>query len=93
VRFLSIVFVGFVAGWIVGLLRRGYGYGILGNVVIGIIGSWIGSFIFGFSRVQADSLTGSVLMSVVGALALLFCFSLVRPGKGRRSKSSKDDDE
>jgi len=78
---LWIILVGFVAGWIVGHLTRGRGFGLLGDIIVGILGSWVGSFIFGLTGIAAYNTIGSILMSVVGALALLFLISLIRSSR------------
>ncbi len=70
--------IGAVAGWLAGkLIKRQKGYGLLGNIVIGCIGSLIGGFLFdllGISlslRVQYADLLGSLITAFIGALILL----------------------
>jgi uncharacterized membrane protein YeaQ/YmgE (transglycosylase-associated protein family) len=93
VSIFPIIIVGFVAGWIVGKLTRGRGYGLLGNIAIGLIGSWVGSFVFGFTGLEVNTQVGEVILSVVGALTLLFLFSLFRSGPKRKRKDSDDEDD
>jgi uncharacterized membrane protein YeaQ/YmgE (transglycosylase-associated protein family) len=85
-RFASILIIGILAGWIVGKITRGEGYGLAGNLLIGLIGSWAGSFIFGMTGLAVQNALGSVVMSVVGALALLFFFRALRSGRSRKNK-------
>jgi len=71
------LFIGFIAGWIVGVLTRGHGFGLLGNTLVGVVGSLIGSFVFGFTGLAAVTWVGSVVRSVVGALALFFVINVL----------------
>ena len=70
--------IGALAGWIAGELTKGHGFGLLGNIVIGVIGAVIGGFIFGLVGLRAYGLIGDLIMSVIGALVLLFIASLFR---------------
>ena len=70
--------IGALAGWIAGELTRGYGFGVLGNMVIGIVGAVIGGYMFSLLGVGSYGLIGDLVMSVVGALVLLFIASLFR---------------
>ena len=74
--------VGAVSGWLAGFIRQGYGFGLLGNIVIGILGAFLGSWLFRQMGVSAGGgLLGNIITSVVGALVLLFLIGLVRPSK------------
>jgi uncharacterized membrane protein YeaQ/YmgE (transglycosylase-associated protein family) len=70
--------IGAVAGWIAGLLMRGGGFGLLGNIVVGIIGALIGGFLFGLLGISAGGLAGSLVTAVVGAAVLLFLVGLFK---------------
>ncbi len=63
--------VGLAAGWLAGLLMKGRGFGILGNMVIGVVGAVIGGFLFSLAGLKAAGLGGAFVMSVVGAVILL----------------------
>lgn len=73
--------VGGVAGWIAGLIMRGSGFGVLGNIIIGIVGAIIGGSIFSFLGIGAGGLLGGLVMAVIGAVILLFIASLFRGGR------------
>ena len=67
-----------VAGWLAGLLMRGGGFGLLGNIVVGIVGAVIGGFLFDRVGVSAGSgLAGSLITTVAGAAVLLFIVGLI----------------
>ena len=77
---LGFLIIGAIAGWIAGSLMRGGGFGILGNIVVGVIGAVIGGFIFSFVGVAANGLIGSLITAVVGAAILLFVVGLFKKG-------------
>ncbi len=76
---LLTLIIGAVAGWLAGNIRRGYGFGLLGNIVVGILGAFIGGLISRETGLFLGSgLLGSILMAVLGALVMLFLIGLVR---------------
>jgi uncharacterized membrane protein YeaQ/YmgE (transglycosylase-associated protein family) len=76
--------VGLVAGWLAGLVAKGSGYGLLGDLIIGVVGALLGGFLTG--RVfGTDSVTGlnitTIVVAFVGALVLIFLLRLLRGGR------------
>ncbi len=72
--------IGAVSGWLAGVIKSGYGYGLLGNIVIGIVGAFVGSWLL---RTVLNVSIGSGLVSVIatsviGALVVLFLVGLVK---------------
>jgi uncharacterized membrane protein YeaQ/YmgE (transglycosylase-associated protein family) len=79
VTILLWIVVGAVAGWLAGVVMRGYGFGVLGNIIVGIIGAFIGGFLFNALGVGVGlGLVGSLIMAFIGAVILLFVIGLVR---------------
>jgi len=72
------IIIGILAGAIAGWLMRGSGFGIILNLVIGLVGSVLGGWIYGLLGFHTDSILGVLLMSVVGAVVLLWIVSLFR---------------
>ena len=71
--------IGAVAGWAAGNLMRGGGFGLLGNIVVGIVGAVIGGWVFGLLGIFPEGgVIGSLITAVVGACVLLFIVSLVK---------------
>lgn len=69
--------IGGLAGWLAGLIVRGYGFGIIGNIIVGIIGAFIGNWVF--AALAIGSGTGMNFVSaLVGAIILLFIIGLFR---------------
>lgn len=64
--------IGGVAGWLAGLFMKGRGFGILGNIVVGVIGALLGGFLFRLLGLSSDgSIIGTLVVSFVGAVVLL----------------------
>ncbi len=75
------IIIGAASGWLAGLIRQGYGFGLLGNIVVGILGAFIGSWLFRQLNITIGSgLVSLIVTSVIGALVLLFLIGLFRKG-------------
>ena len=71
--------VGLIAGWLAGVLVKGGGFGILGDIVVGILGAVIGGFLFGAVGVwPGGGLLGSILVATIGAVVLIFLLRLIK---------------
>ena len=78
---IVILFVGLVAGWLAGKIVRGTGFGIIGDIIVGIAGAFIASWLFprlGFHL--GSGLVGEIIYSAIGAIILLLIVRLVRTG-------------
>jgi uncharacterized membrane protein YeaQ/YmgE (transglycosylase-associated protein family) len=75
-----ILIVGLIAGWLAGQIMRGSGYGIIGDIIIGIIGAFIGNWLWGVLRLPTigNFWISAIAVSTVGALVLLFILKLIR---------------
>ena len=69
--------IGAVAGWLAGVIMKGGGFGLLADIVIGIVGAVIGGFVFGLLGIEAGGLIGQIIVATVGAILLLW---IVRMG-------------
>lgn len=72
------IIIGALAGWIGGKLMRGEGFGLIGNIVVGIVGAVIGGWIFDTLDISSSGLTGAIASSVVGAIVFLFIVGLIK---------------
>lgn len=73
-----VVVLGILAGWIAGKIFKGRGFGLVGDLVVGVIGSFLGSFIFGLIGLSAYGLIGRLVVAVVGAIILLWLIRLIK---------------
>jgi uncharacterized membrane protein YeaQ/YmgE (transglycosylase-associated protein family) len=72
-----VVLIGILAGWIAGKITKGGGFGLLGDLVVGVVGSLLGSLIFGLLGLGAYTLLGRLVVAVVGAVVLLWLIRVV----------------
>lgn len=78
---LVILFVGLVAGWLAGKVVRGAGFGIIGDILIGIAGALIASLLFPRLGIHLGSgLVSEIIYSAIGAIVLLLIVRLLRGG-------------
>ena len=69
---------GAVAGWLAGQIMRGGGFGLLWNIIIGIVGGFIGGWLMSLLNIQKAGLLWELIVAVIGAIVLLFVVSLFR---------------
>ncbi|MFN3912564.1 GlsB/YeaQ/YmgE family stress response membrane protein [Hyphomonas sp.] len=76
---LIFLFIGAVAGWLAGVLVKGFGFGLLGNIVVGIIGAFVAGLIFPAVGLSiGGGIIGSIIYATLGAVILLFCIRLIK---------------
>ena len=64
--------IGLAAGWLAGKLMEGHSFGLLGNLVVGVIGAILGGFLFRLVGLLTIGLLGNLISATVGAIVLLF---------------------
>jgi uncharacterized membrane protein YeaQ/YmgE (transglycosylase-associated protein family) len=81
---LTLLVVGLVAGILASVVVGGVGYGILGDIAIGIVGAFFGSWLFGVLRIRnpLSGIGGTILVAFIGSVVLLLLLRVAR--KGRR---------
>ena len=67
-----------VAGWLAGKFMKGSGFGLVGNIVVGIVGALIGGFVFSLLGITAGGFLGSIVMATIGAVLLLYVVKLMK---------------
>ena len=76
---LTILLIGAIAGWLAGLIVKGYGFGLLGNIIVGIIGAFVGTWLLGKLGVSlGGGIAGAIINAVIGAVVVLFLLGLIR---------------
>ena len=68
---LWFLLIGLIAGWLAGMLIKGRGFGVVVDIVVGVIGAMVGGFLFGLIGLEAYGTLGSIAMAVVGAIVFL----------------------
>lgn len=74
---IILLVIGAIAGWLAGQIVKGYGFGLVGNIVVGVIGAFIGQWLFPALGLGSD-LIGLIISATLGAIILLFLIGLLR---------------
>lgn len=69
---------GVIAGWLAGLLVRGRGFGLVGDLLIGLLGGLIGGWLAGLLGIQASSWLAQILVAALGGVVLVAVIRLIR---------------
>jgi uncharacterized membrane protein YeaQ/YmgE (transglycosylase-associated protein family) len=87
---LIILMVGVIAGWLAGQIMQGSGFGIVGDLLIGIVGAFIGSWLLPQLGIHLGlGIVAAIINATIGALILLLIIRLVRGGGGSRASWGK----
>ena len=85
---LSWIIVGAIVGWLAGMVMKGRGFGLLGDIIVGVVGGLIGGWLAGVLFKLQDAVNGinptSILVAFLGAIVLIAVLRLFQ-GRGRRS--------
>jgi uncharacterized membrane protein YeaQ/YmgE (transglycosylase-associated protein family) len=78
-NFVWFILIGLIAGWLAGQLMKGGGFGVVGDIVVGIVGALLGGFLFSSLGVSAGGgLLGAIIVATIGAVLLIFILRLVK---------------
>ncbi len=77
------IIIGLIAGWLAGVVMRGGGYGVIGDIVIGIVGAIIGGLIFGALGLGATGIIGEIIVAFIGAVILIAILRAIAPYRPR----------
>lgn len=78
---LYTLIIGAVAGWLAGQIMKGSGYGLLTNIILGIVGSFVGGWLLGELGINlkiGSATVSLIIQSVIGAVVILFVAGLLR---------------
>jgi uncharacterized membrane protein YeaQ/YmgE (transglycosylase-associated protein family) len=70
--------IGLAAGWLAGQIMKGGGYGLIGDLVVGVVGAFVGGFLFHLLGLVAVGLIGELATATVGAIVLLYLLRLMK---------------
>jgi uncharacterized membrane protein YeaQ/YmgE (transglycosylase-associated protein family) len=77
-NWLWFILIGLAAGFLAGAVVKGHGFGLLGNLTVGVIGALLGGLIFGLLGIATTNLLGSLICAFVGAVVLLILIGFVK---------------
>ena len=72
--------IGIAAGWLAGQFVKGGGFGLLGDLIVGVIGAVLGGFVFGLLGISSGDLIGSLVCATIGAVLLLVILRAIKRG-------------
>jgi uncharacterized membrane protein YeaQ/YmgE (transglycosylase-associated protein family) len=76
---IILLIVGAIAGWLAGVIIRGFGFGLIGNIIVGIVGAVIAGWLFPRLGISLGAgYIGAIISAAIGAVILLFIIGLVR---------------
>ncbi len=75
---LLFLVIGILAGFLAGKIMKGSGFGLIGDLIVGVIGAFIGVWVFGLLGISSGGIIGLLLAAIVGALILLYVIRLAR---------------
>ena len=85
---LTWIIVGLIAGVLASFHMGGIGYGLLGDIIVGIVGAFVGGWVFGALGVGSPfgGLAGTIFVAFIGAVVLLFVLRLLRGATARPAR-------
>ncbi|MCX7358275.1 MAG: GlsB/YeaQ/YmgE family stress response membrane protein [Alphaproteobacteria bacterium] len=73
------ILVGAVAGWLAGLVVRGFGFGLVGNIIVGIVGAFLGGWLFGVLGFSIGAgIINTIFTAFIGAVVLLLLVRVIK---------------
>jgi uncharacterized membrane protein YeaQ/YmgE (transglycosylase-associated protein family) len=75
------IVVGLLAGWLAGVVMKGGGYGLVGDLIVGLVGALLGGFLAGFFIQGSVGLIGSIIVAFIGAVILIAILRAVSGGR------------
>ena len=70
--------IGLIAGWLAGRVMKGGGFGIVGDMIVGVIGAFLGGWLFSMMGISAGGTIGAIITAFVGAVVLILLLRLIK---------------
>lgn len=70
--------IGLVAGWLASRIMRAGPFGLVGDLIVGVAGAFIGGWLFGLLGISAGGILGSLVIALIGAIVLLYVLRLIK---------------
>jgi uncharacterized membrane protein YeaQ/YmgE (transglycosylase-associated protein family) len=78
-EFVWFIIVGLIAGWLAGVIMKGGGFGVIGDIIVGIVGALLGGWLFSTMGVSTGGgLLGAIIVALIGAIILIFLLRLIK---------------
>lgn len=77
-EFIWFIIIGLVAGWLAGVIMKGGGYGVIGDIIVGIIGAVLGGWLFSAMGVATGGLLGAIIVATIGAIILIALLRVIK---------------
>jgi uncharacterized membrane protein YeaQ/YmgE (transglycosylase-associated protein family) len=77
-QYVWFALIGLAAGWLAGQIMKGSGFGLVGNLIVGVIGALLGGFLFSVVGIGGGGLIGALITATVGAIVLLALLPLIK---------------
>ena len=78
-QFVWFILIGLVAGWLAGTLVKGGGFGLVGDIVVGVVGAVLGGWLFSaLGASSGGSLIGAIVVATIGAIVLILILRLLK---------------
>ena len=75
---LWFILIGLAAGFLAGAVMKGHGFGLLGNLIVGVIGALLGGFLLGLLGIYTAGLIGNLISAFIGAMVLLALIGFIK---------------
>ena len=75
---LLAIIIGIIAGWAAGVITRGRGFGLLGDLIVGVIGAYLGGLVLELAGLSSYGMIGYLVSSIVGAVVLLAVIRVIK---------------
>ena len=75
---LLTLIIGILAGWVAGVITRGRGFGMLGDLIVGVIGAYLGGTVLDLLGLSAYGMVGYLMSSIIGAVVLLAVIRVIK---------------
>jgi uncharacterized membrane protein YeaQ/YmgE (transglycosylase-associated protein family) len=76
-EFVWFILIGIAAGWLAGQFMKGGGYGLVGDLIVGVVGALLGGWLFGLAGIGAVGLVGQLVVATIGAIVLILLLRLI----------------
>ena len=70
--------IGLVAGWLASRIMRGGGFGLVGDLIVGVIGAFLGGWLFNLLGISLGGILGALVTALIGAIVLLYLLRLIK---------------